>query len=58
MKAYFREIGMPVTLGELGLTAADCEEIIDMTTKNGTAEVKSYIPLGREEIRAIYKLAE
>lgn len=58
MKAYFREIGMPVTLGELGLGAADCEAIIDLTTQNGTAEIKSYLPLGRAEIREIYRLAE
>ena len=34
------------------------EDIINLTTKNGTATIKSYIPLGKEEIREIYKLAE
>lgn len=58
MKTYFREIGMPVTLAELGLKPEDYEAIINLTTKNGTATVKSYLPLGKEEIRAIYKLAE
>lgn len=58
LKAYFREIAMPVTLGELGLDASDHDAIIAMTTKNGTAEIASYIPLGENEIRDIYKLAE
>ena len=58
MKAYFKEIGMPVTLAELDLTPADYDALIDLTTKNGTATVKSYLPLGKEEIRAIYALAE
>ena len=58
MKAYFQEIGMPVTMAELGLLPADYEDILNLTTKNGTATIKSYIPLGKDEIRAIYQLAE
>lgn len=58
MKRYFAEIGMPVTLAELGLSPADYEDIINLTTKNGTSAVKSYFPLGKAEIREIYQLAE
>ena len=58
MRAYFKEIGMPITMGELGLKPEDYEDIINLTTKNGTTKVKSYIDLGKEEIREIYKLAE
>lgn len=58
MRAYFKEIGMPITMSELGLKPEDYEDIINLTTKNGTAKVKSYIDLGKEEIREIYKLAE
>ncbi len=58
MRAYFKEIGMPITMSELGLKPEDYEDIINLTTKNGTATIKSYIPLGKEEIREIYKLAE
>ncbi len=57
MRAYFREIGMPVTLQELGLTPDDYEEIVSKTVLGGTV-LKSYIPLGREEILAIYRHAE
>ena len=58
MKVYFHEIGMPVTLAELGLKPEDYEDIINLTTKNDTRPVKSYLPLGNAEIREIYRLAE
>lgn len=57
MRAYFREIGMPVTMQELGLTPDDYEEIVSKTVLGGTV-LKSYVPLGREEILAIYRHAE
>lgn len=57
MRAYFREIGMPVTMGELGLSPEDYDEIVAKTTLNGTI-LRSYIPLGREEILEIYRRAE
>ena len=49
---------MPVTMSGLGLQPDDYEAIVNLTTKNGTSTVKSYFPLGKEEIRAIYRLAE
>lgn len=55
--AFFRSLGMPTTLGELGIDPADYDKIIALTTRNGN-KVKSYIDLGPDEIRAIYKLAE
>ena len=58
MKRYFTEIGMPTHLSELGLTPADYDDIIALTTKNNTRPVKSYIDLYADEIRAIYALAE
>lgn len=58
MKAYFEEIGMPVKMEQLGLKQKDYDDIINLTTNNGTKVVKSYIDLGKEEIKQIYKLAE
>lgn len=58
MKAYFAGIGMPVTMKELGLAEEDFEAVIDLTTQGGAKPVKSYIPLGRDEIREIYRLAQ
>lgn len=56
MERYFTEIGMPTHMHELGVTPADYQPIIDLTTRKGP--VKSYIDLGPKEIHAIYLLAE
>ena len=56
MERFFTEIGMPTHMHELGITPADYQPIIDLTTRKGP--VKSYIDLGPKEIHAIYLLAE
>jgi alcohol dehydrogenase YqhD (iron-dependent ADH family) len=58
MTEYFRTIGMPTTMQELGISAADYEKIVDMTTDGGKKEILSYIPLKKENILKIYHLAE
>lgn len=58
MKNYFRQIGMPTTMKELGIEASDYEIIADKSTNNGLKTVASYIPLTKEDIISIYKLAE
>ncbi|TAH64392.1 MAG: iron-containing alcohol dehydrogenase [Anaerolineaceae bacterium] len=58
MTQYFRNIGMPTTMQELGINPSDYEKIVDMTTDNGTKEIMSYIPLKKEDILKIYQLAE
>lgn len=58
MTQYFRTIGMPTTMKELGIKPSDYERLVDMTTDYGKKHIMSYIPLGREEILKIYHLAE
>jgi len=58
MKTFFASLGMPVTMSDLGLTSADYETIVNVTTVNGTVTVPSYKPLTKEDILNIYKLAE
>lgn len=59
MKEYFREIGMPTTMAELGIAPADYEAIADLTTANGTKTPPScYNPLTKERILRIYELAQ
>lgn len=58
MRQYFQSIGMPVTLGELGISSADYEKIADLTTDGGTKAVPSYIPLTKADILRIYQLAQ
>ena len=55
--AFFRSLGMPTTLPELGVDPADYEKVIALTTRNGN-RLKGYVELGPEEIREIYALAE
>lgn len=58
MTQYFKAIGMPVTMKELGINPSDYEKIADMTTDGGKKQIQSYIPLTREDILNIYRLAE
>lgn len=58
MTAYFREIGMPTTFTELGLTEADFGPIIDLATAGGKKPVKSYVDLYPADIEQIFRLAK
>ena len=58
MKAFFRKIGMPVTMAELGIKEKDFCRIADMTTDGGRKIILSYIPLEKEDILKIYQLAK
>jgi alcohol dehydrogenase YqhD (iron-dependent ADH family) len=58
MTNYFKDIGMPTTMKELGISPSDYEKIADLTTDNGTKEIMSYVPLNKEDILNIYRLAE
>ncbi len=57
---YFRSIGLPVSLGELGigeLTDEDLEYLADMCTNYGKKKIGTFHPLDRDEVLAIYKMA-
>ncbi|MGE4549013.1 MAG: iron-containing alcohol dehydrogenase [Intestinibacillus sp.] len=59
MQAYFKEIGMPTTLSELGVHPEHYETIVNLTTANGTKSAPScYGEMDRERILEIYKIAE
>lgn len=58
LKRYFRDLGMPTSMGELGINPSDYEKIADITTDSGQKNLLSYIPLSREDILNIYRLAE
>jgi alcohol dehydrogenase YqhD (iron-dependent ADH family) len=57
MKAYFKSLGMPVTMKELGIDSSEYQTLADMTTYGNTKPLPSYVPLGSEEIVEIFKLA-
>lgn len=58
MKDYFRSLGMPVTMQELGIGEESYETMANMITANGTYAVPSYIPLGKQEVLDIFRLAD
>lgn len=58
MKRFFEEIGMPVHLSQLDIKPEDYAQLAENAMKTVGGPVKSYIPLGREEIIDIFRLAE
>ena len=57
--AFFRSIGMPVSLGELnaGITEKDLEQLALDATMNDTLRLTRIRPLGAKEAEAIYRRA-
>ncbi len=58
LQEYFRSLGMPATLRELGIMEKDYEKIVDLTTDGGKKSLVSYVPLDKAAILEIYHLAE
>ena len=56
---YFRSLGMPTRMGELGiaLTDAQIEELAEKATFFGTRIMPDYIPIGKKEIIEILREA-
>ncbi len=55
-RAYFQSLGMPATLGELGLGEEHIDYLARHICQNGTAPLRSYVPLGVTEAEEIYRL--
>jgi alcohol dehydrogenase YqhD (iron-dependent ADH family) len=55
LEVFFREIGMPVTLKELGVKDDRLEEMARKCTERGP--IGSFVKLGEKEVRDIYTLA-
>ena len=58
LKEYFVSLGMPVSLGELGVGQIDIEKIADRITKSDTVKVVGFVPLDRKAVIDIYKSVE
>lgn len=55
LEAFFRQLGLPVTLGELGVPTDRLEEMARKCTERGP--IGSFASLGEKEVLAIYRLA-
>lgn len=57
LRGFFRSIGLPVTMKELGIDAPDINLLVRKLHENKGPVVGAYIPLGPAETEAIYRLA-
>lgn len=56
LRAFYREMGMPVTLSELGAADAPLEELAKHAVVKGP--LGHYVPLSAEDVLAVYRLAQ
>lgn len=57
LRGFFRGIGLPVTLGELGIASPDYDTLVTRFHENKGTPAGNYLPLYPEDTRAIYELA-
>ncbi len=57
LKEFFRRIGLPVTLEELGVRDDRYEEMADKCTMGDTFEIGGLVKLKKKDVIEIYKLA-
>lgn len=57
LQEFFKDLGMPATLGDLGLGEADVEPLVSALHHNKGERFGAFMPLGREDTRAIYRSA-
>ncbi len=55
-RAYFKSLGMPSTLGDLGLTEADIPTMSGKCTAGGSVTFPAIVPIGRGEVEEIFRL--
>lgn len=56
MKQFFRSIGMPVTLAELGIDNPDIPRLVERLHRNKGEKMGAYLPLTANESTEIYSL--
>lgn len=56
-EAYYKSLGMPTSLHELGVKADDLETLANKCSRGKTRTLDGYMKLGYDEILAIYKMA-
>lgn len=57
LKGFYQEIGMPTTFKELGLNEEQVMELASLATTNDTKTIPGFIPLDKNKIIEILKLA-
>jgi alcohol dehydrogenase len=57
LETFFKSIGLPTTLGELGITEERLLEMADKCTKSDTSTVGNFVKLGKSDVFNILKIA-
>lgn len=57
LKAFWKSLGMPVTMSELGIENPDFDQLIAKLRGNKGDKIGGYVSLTMEDCREIYKLA-
>lgn len=55
---FFKTLGMPIRLSEAGITDNRFEEMANKATNNNTSTLGAFVKLTKDDIVAIYKLAQ
>lgn len=58
LEEFFQRIGLPTTLETAHIPADRLEEMAKKCTNNDTNKLGSFVPLGKKDVLAIYKLAQ
>lgn len=58
LESFFKSIGLPVNLKELGIPEDRLEEMASKATKSDTSTVGNFIKLGQKDVYSILKLAK
>ena len=54
---FFRSIGMPVRLSDIGIGEAEIDDLASRITAGGKNVIETYIPCGKQEFAEILRLA-
>ena len=57
MEKFFKQLQMPLSLADFGIEKQSIERLADLATYGKTRTIKSYKPLGFEEVKSILELA-
>lgn len=55
---FFKTLGMPIRLSEAGIIDNRFEEMANKATSNNTSTLGAFVKLTKDDIVAIYKLAQ
>ncbi len=55
MSEYFKSLGMPLTISEFNVPKESLDKLADLCTNGRTRVIKSYIPLGFNEVKEIFE---